>query len=180
MTGVYSIASFIVKLKTIELELEVVGHAAVAAACQLIADEAQRVIGTYDYGWPSLAPSTLAKKSADTPLLESGQLRTSIEWNASSNTGAVGSNLDRAVYQELGTSRIPPRPFLAGAALAMEPKIHALFERAVVACIAGRGLHSSEMAELLHFLHMVKHAGHVAGEALDTIVSGPDDEKNRR
>jgi hypothetical protein len=40
-TGVYSIASFIVKLKTIELELEVVGHAAIAAACQMIADEAQ-------------------------------------------------------------------------------------------------------------------------------------------
>src|ERR1700730_1625510 len=177
-TGIYSIASFIVKLKTIEMELEVVGHAAIAAACQMIADEARRVIGSYDYGWPSLAPSTLAKKSADTPLLESGAMRASIEWNASGNTGAVGSNSDIAVYQELGTSRIPPRPFLMGAAMEMEPKIHALFKRAVMAVILGKGLHSSEMAELLHFLHAVKHAGHLAGEALDTIVSGPDDEKN--
>jgi hypothetical protein len=175
-TGIYSIASFIVKLKTIDLELEMAGHAAVAAACQMIADEAKRVIGTYDYGWPSLAPSTLAHKAADTPLLESGQMRASIEWNASGNTGAVGSNSDIAVYQELGTSRISPRSFLAGAAMAMEPEIHALFKRAVVACIAGKGLHSSEMAELLHFLHMVKHAGHVAGEAMDTVLDGPDDE----
>src|ERR1700675_269663 len=177
-TGIYSIASFIVKLGVIEAELEVVGHSAIAAACQMIADEARRVIGTYDYGWPSLAPSTLAKKSADTPLLETGEMRNSIQWNASGNTGSVGSNLDRAVFQELGTSRIPPRPFLLGAAVAMEPEIHALFKRAVIACIAGKGLHSSEMAELLHFLHAIKHAGHVAGEALDTIVSGPDDEKN--
>jgi hypothetical protein len=41
-----------VKLKVIDLELKTVGHAAVAAACQMIADEARRVIGTYDYGWP--------------------------------------------------------------------------------------------------------------------------------
>jgi phage gpG-like protein len=180
MPGVYSIASFIVKLKVIELELEVVGHAAIAAACQMIADEAKRVIGTYDYGWPSLAPSTLAKKSADTPLLETGKMRASIEWNASGNTGAVGSNSDVAVFQELGTSRIPPRPFLMGAAMEMEPKIHALFKRAVVACIAGRGLHSSEMTELLHFLHMVKHVGHAVGEAMDTVLDGPDDGNKRR
>jgi hypothetical protein len=180
MTGVYSVVGFIAKLKTIELELNAVGHAGIAAACQMIADEARRVIGSYDYGWPSLAPSTLAKKSADTPLLESGKMRASIEWNASGNTGAVGSNSDIAVYQELGTSRIPPRPFLMGAAVAMEPKIHALFERAVLACVLGKGLHSSEMAELLHFLHMVKHAGHAVGEAMDTIVEGPDDEKKRR
>jgi hypothetical protein len=185
MTGVYSIASFIVKLKVIELELEVVGHAAIAAACQMIADEAKRVIGSYDYNWPQLAASTQDDRvhkgfPANEPLLRTGSMRASIQWNASGNTGAVGSNSDIAVYQELGTSRIPPRPFLMGAAMAMEPKIHALFKRAVVACIAGKGLHSSEMAELLHFMHMVKHVGHIAGEALDTIVSGPDDEKNRR
>jgi phage gpG-like protein len=178
-TGIYSIASFIVKLKTIELELDAVGHAAIARACEMIAAEAKRVIGTYDYGWPSLAPSTLAKKSADTPLLESGKMRASIEWNASGNTGAVGSNSDIAVYQELGTSRIPPRPFLMGAAVAMEPKIHALFKRAVMAVMLGKGLHSSETAELLHFLHAVKHAGHVAGEAMDTVLDGPDDGERR-
>jgi hypothetical protein len=139
-------------------------------ACQMIADEAKRVIGTYDYGWPSLAPSTLAKKSADTPLLETGKMRASIEWNASGNTGAVGSDDDVAVYQELGTSKIPPRPFLMGAAVAMEPKIHALFKRAVIAVIAGKGLHSSELGELLHVLHAVKHAAHAVDEAVNKAI----------
>jgi hypothetical protein len=63
----------------------------------------------------------------------------------------------------------------------MEPKIHALFKRAVIAVIAGKGLHSSEMAELLHFLHVVKHIGHEVNEAAQTIVDGPEgEEKNRR
>jgi len=132
MTQVFSILGFVAKLKTIELELNVLGPALIARACELVAAEAQRVIGTYDYGWPALAPSTLAKKSADTPLLETGALRASIQWNSSGNLGHVGSNSDIAVYQEYGTSRIPPRPFLAGAAMALEPKIHDLFKRAVL------------------------------------------------
>ena len=64
--------------------------------------------------------------------------------------------------------------------MAMEEKIHKMAARAVVACIAGRGLHSSEMAELLHLLHTLHHAGKAVGEAVDTILDGPDDGKRRR
>jgi hypothetical protein len=46
--------------------------------------------------------------AANEPLPRTGQLRDSIEWTAQGNEGFVGSNLDIAVYQELGTSRIPP------------------------------------------------------------------------
>jgi hypothetical protein len=175
----FSLLGFVAKLKTIELEMNVLGPALVARACELVAAEAQRVIGTYDYGWPSLAASTLAKKSADTPLLETGEMRGSIQWNSSGNIGFVGSDNDKAVWQEYGTSRIPPRPFLAGAAMAMEPKIHELFKRAVMAVALGKGLHSSEMAELLHLLHTIHHIGHevneVAQKALET-----DEERARR
>ena len=179
MTQVFSILGFVAKLKTIELEMNVLGPALIARACELVAAEAQRVIGTYDYGWPSLAPSTLAKKSADTPLLETGALRASIQWNSSGNLGHVGSDSDIAVYQEYGTSRIPPRPFLAGAAMAMEPKIHDLFKRSVMAVVLGKGLHSSEMAELLHLLHVIKHVGHAVGEAVDKALE-TDEERARR
>jgi hypothetical protein len=58
---------------------------------------------------------------------------------------------------ELGTSRIPPRSFLAGAAMAMEDKIHKMAARAVVAVMMGKGLASAEMRELIHLL---KHAAH--------------------
>jgi integrase len=144
------------------------------------AAEAKRVIGTYDYGWPSLAASTLAKKSADTPLLETGALRDSIQWNSSGNIGHVGSDLDKAVWQEFGTSRIPPRPFLAGAAMAMEPKIHDLFKRAVMAVALGKGLHSSEMAELLHLLHIIHHVGHEVNEVAQKALDGPEENNGRR
>ncbi len=49
----------------------------------------------------------------------------------------------------------------------------------VVACIAGKGLHSSEMAELLYFLHTLHHIGHEVNEAAQKALDGPDDGKRR-
>lgn len=93
-------------------------HDGLDDACKIVETEAKRVIGTYDYGWPPLAPSTLARKAADTPLLETGEMRASIEHQVQGKSGFVGSNDDKAVWQELGTSRgIPPRSFLGGAAM---------------------------------------------------------------
>jgi len=72
----------------------------------------------------ALSPETLARKMMNTPLLETGELRASIEWNSTGNEGHVGSNNDKAVWHELGTAKIPPRSFLMGAAQHMEGKIH--------------------------------------------------------
>src|ERR1700682_3225031 len=120
MTGIYSVVGFIAKLKTIELEMKVLGPAIIAHACEMVAAEAKRVIGEGYEDGHALAPSTLARKMMNTPLLETGELRGSIEWNSEGNQGFVGSNLDKAVWHELGTARIPPRSFLAGAAQHME------------------------------------------------------------
>jgi hypothetical protein len=46
---------------------------------------------------------------------------------------------------------------LAGAAMAMEDKIHKMAARAVVAVMMSKGLASAEMRELIHLL---KHAAH--------------------
>jgi hypothetical protein len=176
MPGVYSILGFVAHLKVLDLEMKTVGHAVVAKACQMVANAAKEALGTYEFGWIPLKPETIAHKMrGDSPLLETGELR-----DSEGNIGHVGSNADRAVWMELGTSKIPPRSFLAAAAMQQEHLIHKMAERAVIAIVLGKGLASSEMRELMHFLHALKHAGHVAGEALDTIVSGPDDEKNRR
>jgi hypothetical protein len=178
-TGVYSVLGFVAKLGAIERDMHELGPAIVARACEMVAAEAKRVIGEgYDF-WPALAPATLAHKMLNTPLLETGELRGSIEWNASGNEGHVGSNLDKAVWHELGTARIPPRSFLAGAAMAMEDKIHKMAERAVVAVMLGKGLASAEMRELPHLLHTLHHVGHAVGEAADTVLDGPDDNNGR-
>jgi hypothetical protein len=45
----------------------------------MLETSAKTAIGTYRFGWPPLAESTLARKAADTPLLETGELRDSIQ-----------------------------------------------------------------------------------------------------
>ena len=98
-------------------------HHALEKACEVVEKEAKEVIGTYQYNWPQLAESTQEKRvkegfSANDPLLRTGEMRDSIEHNVHGDTGYVGSNNDKAVFQELGTSRgIPPRSFLMGAAM---------------------------------------------------------------
>jgi hypothetical protein len=69
------------------------------------------------------------KMLGNSPLLETGEMRASIEWNSHGLEGHVGSNSDKAVWQELGTSRIPPRSFLVGAAVHMEEQIHKMAAR---------------------------------------------------
>jgi hypothetical protein len=45
---------------------------------------------------------------------------------------AVGSTSEIAVYQELGTEKIPPRPFLGPAAFKNKDRIEAMLGQAVV------------------------------------------------
>ncbi len=52
----------------------------------------------------------------DKPWRRTGALHASIQSTASGLEAAVGSNDPAAAPQEMGTSRIPPRPFLAPAA----------------------------------------------------------------
>lgn len=178
MTGVFSILGFVAHLKAIERDMDELGPAIVARACQMVANAAKEALGTYEFGWVSLSPETIARKMrGDSPLLETGELRDSIQWNASGNVGHVGSNLDKAVWMEFGTSKVPPRSFLGTAAMQQEELVHKMAAKAVRAVMRGDGLHGSEMLELLHFL---KHAGHVAGEAMDKFLDGPDDKGNRR
>src|SRR6267142_2506899 len=143
--GIMSIAEFVLKTKTIQMELEIVSHAVVARACEMVANAAKESLGTYEFGWVSLKPETIAHKMrGDSPLLETSELRNSIQWNSEGNIGHVGSNLDKALWMELGTVKIPPRSFLASAAAQQEELIHKMAAKAVMAVIAGRGLHSSE------------------------------------
>ncbi len=53
------------------------------------------------------------------PWLRSGALRDSIAAQTDGLNAAVGSTSEVALYQEQGTARLPPRPFLAPAAAAV-------------------------------------------------------------
>jgi phage gpG-like protein len=54
----------------------------------------------------------------DAPWVETGALRDSIAHSVDDTSAVVGSNDPAAAPQELGTARLPPRPFLAPAGAA--------------------------------------------------------------
>jgi phage gpG-like protein len=179
MTQVFTILGFVAKLAAIEADMKITSEAIVAKACELVAAEARRVLGEGYPEWPALQPSTLARKIGPGPLLETGELQASIEWHAEGLHGEVGSNNDKAVWHEFGTSKIPPRSFLAGAAVRMGPEIEKLAARAVRAVMLGKGLNSSEMREFMHALHIIRHVGHAVKEATDKALE-TDEERARR
>jgi phage gpG-like protein len=177
MAGVMTLIEAAAKFSAIGRDMETLGPAIIARACEMVCAEAKRVIGEGYPEWPALQPETLARKMMATPLLETGEMRASIEWQAHGLEGAVGSNNDKAVWHELGTSRIPPRSFLVGAAVHMGPKIEKLAARAVMAVMAGRGLYTSELRELIHLL---KHAAHQVKEDVEEMLPKKKDEDNNR
>ena len=86
----------------------------------------------------------------------------------------VGSNSDIAVYQELGTSRIPPRSFLAGALHHEIPEILKMAGKVARATIAPGG-----RSELMELLHILKHVGHELKKTFQEAVES-DEEKGKR
>ena len=146
------------KFRAVERDLEEAGPEIIRIACQMVAAKAKRSIGTYDLGWPALKPATIVRKAnGDTPLLETGELRDSIEWSADGLVGRVGSDSDVAVWQELGTSRgIPPRSFLMLSAVDQAPKIAKMAGKVVRAAFMGHGPMASRMHDVIHALHILK------------------------
>jgi hypothetical protein len=78
--------------------------------------------------WAPLKDATRADRlragySEDDPLLRSGELRDSIEYVVVPPEVVIGSPLDIALWQEMGTATIPPRSFLGGAAFELTPAL---------------------------------------------------------
>lgn len=155
MAGEISILAAVAKLAEMTIAVKLEEHHAMTRACKLVQREAKAEIGHYQeragqFGaWAPLAESTLAEKERlgyappDNPLLREGHLRDSIEISvsaagAASTEGVIGSNSDIAVYQELGTSRIPPRSFLGSAAVHTAPKVAEVLGAGVVSALIGR------------------------------------------
>lgn len=100
--------------------------------------KAKAKIGRYQHeighfpDWEPLKPATIADKRrqgfpAPRPLLRSGKVRASILANVTVSRFTYSIHLGSfdpvARYQELGTSTIPPRPFLAPTLYQFEPII---------------------------------------------------------
>jgi HK97 gp10 family phage protein len=133
-----SFASLGAALAGLAVELDRHAHKAMEEACVILEDDAKDAIGTYRYGWPPLGPAAVAKHG-DTPLLDTGEMRDSIQHTVvSSHEGYVGTNSTYAKYQEFGTSKIPPRPFLGGAIHAKRDEVVKCFGHAIEATIKAK------------------------------------------
>lgn len=121
-----SIGQFVSFMSRQVATLPAAQHHALAEGADIVLKEARDYPGHYQKGWDKLQPETIARKATgDSPLLESGGLRDSYAAKVSDpHHAAVGSDDEKAVWQELGTSRgIPPRPVLALAGVTKEQEV---------------------------------------------------------
>jgi HK97 gp10 family phage protein len=181
MSRLFSLAEGAAHFKHLAHDWPKATEAAVSVAAQIVAAKAKSYIGTYQQPWPQLTASTQEDRvkhgfAANEPLLRTGELRDSIEWKVVSQVEAhVGSNNQKAVWQELGTRTIPPRPFLG-------PAVHqneALIKRAVKQVVRDYMTQSRMDFDFVSAaLHALKEIGHELKEAGETLVH--QDENNRR
>lgn len=153
--GDLTILEFVEKLALAELLIRHNATKALEHVAQKVEATAKAEIGVYQEAigpfpaWPQLAQSTQDERerlgfSANDPLLRTGELRDSIGHSVSGLEAEIGSDSDIMVYQEMGTSRIPPRPVLGPAAEHNHDVILKELGGAVVAGLLGQAaIHSS-------------------------------------
>ena len=180
MAGFMNLAEAAARFAAAAVDIEAAKLAALEEACQLVEERAKGLIGHPNASWPPLAPETLKRKdNVNTPLLETGEMRDSIEHVvADSSHGYVGSNDDKAVWQELGTSRgIPPRSFIGLAAHLEGPNVAKVAGKTLVAAI-GAGLAGRRVHEFFEIAHIAAEAFHKVGETASDLLT-PEEEENR-
>ena len=138
-------------MRTAAIGEEVSRHITKEAA-EIVRDDAQVRLGIYQdhigpfNAWDPLADSTVADRvnkgfTPNDPLVRTGDLRDSITITQKGREAVVGSDSEIALFQEQGTERIPPRPFLGPAGFGSKRRIAALSTNTIVAWIVGRGWH---------------------------------------
>jgi HK97 gp10 family phage protein len=145
-----SLGQFARHLATLEVAVALELRRGLDEVATAVRDKAKDEIGSYQAAigpfpaWAQLAESTVEDRvakgySPDQPLLRSGEMRDSIGKDVSGIEATIGSTSQVAVYQELGTDKIPPRPFLGPAVLHNEALIKRILGKAFIAGLLGRG-----------------------------------------
>lgn len=144
----YSLAEFAVKLVELQAAELIALNEGLERVAKLVEKTAKDEIGHYQdavgpfQDWAPLAESTEAHKAAmgypaDAPLLATGEMRDSIEHQTHGLEAEIGSNNDKMVYHEFGTTKMPPRPVLGPAAFRNKEKIERLIGHAAVTGLIG-------------------------------------------
>ena len=128
------LSEVIAGLKRNQFDLKFALERTVRVEMEAAAKLAQSFIGQEMPGWSPLADTTIADKArkgyaTPAPLLRTGELKDSIKGEAESVPGGVrgvvGTDDPTAIWHEMGTSKMPARPFLGPAMMLTEPAIGA-------------------------------------------------------
>lgn len=145
-----SLAAFASHLVQLQASVALEAHHGLKKVAQAITETAQGEIGHYQAAigpfpaWEELKESTKADRvhqgyTENDPLLRDGKLRDSISNEVAGHEAVVGSDSDIAVYQELGTDKIPPRPFFGPAVEHNHRLIREIMGKALVRGLLGSG-----------------------------------------
>lgn len=150
MIEVSGLLAMSVKIAELHVEQHEAARAAMKRAGVIVEKRAKDKIGTYQgeagqfAGWAELTDFTKRDRvsqgySENDPGLRSGEMRDSIEHKVQDGVAYVGSDDDKLVYFELGTSKQPPRSVLGGAAVEAMPEIVEILGENVIMALSGRG-----------------------------------------
>jgi phage gpG-like protein len=117
-------------------------HHGLERSARLVEKTAKEKLGHEQGNWPPLAQSTLDDKESKgyptpSPLLRDGEMQGSIEHHVADLEAEVGSNSQIAVWQELGTSKMPARSFLASSAIEKEREVVEIIGEDVMLVMGG-------------------------------------------
>jgi HK97 gp10 family phage protein len=113
----------------------------IESTAKLEIGEYQPAVGPFPK-WAELAEDTKIDRvqhgyPENEPLLRSGELRDSIKREVSDLEAVIGSESEIAAYQEFGTDKIPPRPFMGPALFNNREKIAKILGAAVAIGVSG-------------------------------------------
>ncbi len=116
-----TIAEFVAFLGRAEAEVHHAEERGLQEAGKRLVHATQELIGAEDEAWAALAPFTVAEKTRlgyinritpTDPLYRTGELRISITYDVALPALTIGTPDEIGYFQEFGTNRIPPRPFI--------------------------------------------------------------------
>lgn len=167
------------KMMTMEADVRAAMEQGVVRGSRMMAKVSKNIIGHEQSSWAPLAPATIAQKAkGNTPLLETGEYKASITWEApfwegvNVCAGWIGTNDPKAVWQEFGTARIPPRPVFGLVAMGRGEQAAQIVGASVASAMIHGGHNYHDLREFLHALREL-------GRELKELVDDDDDSEKR-
>lgn len=152
----FTLESFVAHLASMSVAVVAEEHHALERAAKMVEAEAKREIGQYQDAahpfapWSELAESTKTDRiaqgySENDPGLRSGAMRDSIQHAVLEHEAHVGSDDDKMVWFELGTSKQPPRSVLGTALVHKTEEVVEVLGDSLITALVGEGVHKGRL-----------------------------------